>query len=296
MSLTQELRRENSPIHTFLKQHFPDKDGFWHTWSERIATLRTTRPQGPLVGYPWALVGTAIDYRIRVCWQPFVAEDTVAAIGGRLAHELEMGAAARVWPDLRDQWNLLTYFITPPRPRALAVGREDRIARMSIIMAAYEGIARSGRQDRLLQESISLNDALHRVPNSVVADFLGLLDRFRESKDHYLYPQLIELNPVFDGSALVGGADGDAILDHTLWDFKTTIHPERASDSFWPYQLLGYGLLDLNDQYKTTGAGIYLVRQGAWLSWSWPDLIRLLGGDASRNMQHWRGQMLKVLH
>ncbi len=68
MSLTSELHRPDSPISRFFAEHFPDRDRFWQAWSDRVWTLPTIRPEGSLADYPWALVGAALDYRIRVCW------------------------------------------------------------------------------------------------------------------------------------------------------------------------------------------------------------------------------------
>ena len=81
--------------------------------------------------------------------------------------------------------------------------------------------------------------------------------------------------------------------DQYLWDFKTTLHPTRASNDYWPYQLLGYGLLDLEDQYRLEGAGIYLSRQGAWISWPWREMLALLGADPNVNMREWRSRLSK---
>lgn len=49
------------------------------------------------------------------------------------------------------------------------------------------------------------------------------------------------LNPTFQGSSLVGGADGDLIVDDMLVDIKTTIKDEHNTKSL--DQLLGYYLL-----------------------------------------------------
>ena len=288
MSLTSELHRPDSPVSRFFAEHFPDRDGFWSAWSEKVGRFPSIRPGGPLANYPWALVGAALDYRIRVCWQPYFAEDTVAAVGADVARKLGMSMAARMWTDLRDRWNLMMHYITLSSRRTLSADREDALARMSVALAAFEQIARSGRQDRLLAGTVKIDEVLGRVPDAVVADLLNLLDEFRRSEDRYLRPQSIVLNPVFSGSALVGGADGDVILDRYLWDFKTTIHPTKASNDYWPYQLLGYGLLDLKDQYELQGAGIYLVRQGAWISWPWAEMFELLGADPDVAIEEWR--------
>ncbi len=295
MSLTSEMHRPDSPISRFFAEHFPDRDGFWSAWSEKVWPFPSIRPEGPLADYPWALVGAALDYRIRVCWQPYFAEDTVAAVGADVARKLGITMAARMWTDLRDRWNLMMHHITLSSRHTLSADREESLARMSVALAAFEQIARSGRQDRLLAGTVKIDEVLGRVSDAVVADLLNLLDEFRRSEGRFLHPQSTVLNPVFDGSRLVGGADGDVILDRYLWDFKTTIHPTRISSDYWPYQLLGYGLLDFDDRYHLEGAGIYLSRQGAWVSWSWPEMLGLLGAKRDVSIQEWRARLLDHL-
>lgn len=50
--------------------------------------------------------------------------------------------------------------------------------------------------------------------------------------------QRATLNPTFgEASALVGGADADFVIDHTLVDIKTTKYPELKREI--PHQLVG---------------------------------------------------------
>lgn len=293
MSLTSELHRPDSPISRFFAKNFPARDSFWSAWTERVWKYNAIRPEGPLANYPWALVGAALDYRIRVCWRPYAAGDTVAAVGGRFARQFGMPDAAEMWHDLSARWDLMMAHLK--RRHTLDFGREDALARMCVIMAAYEAIARSRREDRLLLGATRIDQALDRVPAEVVADLGALLAEFQRSDERFLHPQSIVLNPMFAGSHLVGGADGDVILDRYLWDFKTTLHPTRANNDYWPYQLLGYGLLDLDDTYRLEGAGIYLGRQGLWVSWTWDEMLRLLGTKPGVTMQEWRSWLIDAL-
>lgn len=291
MSLTTEMHDPDSAISRFFAKQFPDRDGFWNAWSERVWMFPTIRPQGPLADYPWALVGAALDYRIRVCWRPYSAADTVAAIGARYARRFRMPAAAEMWHDLASRWDLMMAYIKRGLP--LDAGREEQIARICVAFAAYEAIARSGREVSLLARTNKIDEVLSRVPAEVVEDIGNLLDEFKRSDERFINPQSTVLNPMFSGAMMVGGADGDVILDRYLWDFKTTLHPTRASNDYWPYQLLGYGLLDLDDEYQLEGAGIYLSRQGAWVSWSWPEMLALLGAKQNFSMREWRARLIR---
>lgn len=229
---------------------------------------------------------------MRVVWEPYFAEDIVAALGAAVARDLGMGAITRMWPDLRDRWNLMMHSLLLARRPSISPDREDSLARMCVVLAAYEAIARSGRASSLLMETSRIDTVLERVPATVVLDLLTLLDKFRGSSDQYLHPQSLVLNPTFTGAAIVGGADGDVILDSLIWDFKATLSPAKSSNNYWPYQVLGYGLLDLDDRYKLQGDGIYLVRQGAWISWSWPEMFELLGANPDIGIKQWRRMLV----
>lgn len=84
------------------------------------------------------------------------------------------------------------------------------------------------------------------------------------------------LNPKFDGSPDVGGADADLILDGTLIDFKATIRPETIKRSLLD-QLLGYVLLDYTNSYRIEKVGLYFVRQGVLLQWPVDSLMAVMG-------------------
>jgi hypothetical protein len=67
-------------------------------------------------------------------------------------------------------------------------------------------------------------------------------------------------NPAFAGAVWVGGADGDFIVDHTLFDVKCTIHPEKL----WLgalRQMIAYVALDSHDQFEIDELAIFLPRQ-----------------------------------
>jgi hypothetical protein len=75
----------------------------------------------------------------------------------------------------------------------------------------------------------------------------------------------VVLNPTFAGSRDIGGADADLIVDNCLIDIKATINPKL--DVKWLYQVLGYVLLDYEDEYHIQSIGLYLARQGELIQW-----------------------------
>ena len=104
-----------------------------------------------------------------------------------------------------------------------------------------------------------------------IDDLRELSWRFYDDFNHLL-PLPHELNPTFDGSRDVGGADADLVVDGTLIDIKTTVE-QRISNN-WLWQLLGYVLLDYSDRYGINGIGLYLARQGILISWDLEEAIR----------------------
>ena len=295
MSLSSELADPQSVVMQFFAEHFPDRQGFWRDWGLRVSGLPTLRPSGSLAQYPWALVGTALDYRLRVCWKPYSAAQTVAALGATARYPGVPMPARALWHSLVARWLAMMNAVRSSGEDGMTPAQQGELARMCMVMAAYESVFRSGRPSQFLLSASSLEDLLGSVPANVVADLISLVGLFKQSDPCYLHPRQIKLNPEFEGSVLVDGADGDVILDRYLWDFKTTIHSEQTSGRFWPYQLLGYGLLDASDEYQLKGAGIYLSRQGVWISWDWAELCGLLGANPDVNMAEWRLLWLEAL-
>jgi len=80
------------------------------------------------------------------------------------------------------------------------------------------------------------------------------------------------LNPTFDGSLDVGGADADLIVDGCLLEVKTTVDP-RALPSKVVYQLLGYVLLDYSNEFVIDSVGFYLARQAILVRWPLGELL-----------------------
>ncbi len=102
------------------------------------------------------------------------------------------------------------------------------------------------------------------------------------------------LNPVFAGSGDVGGADADLILDGCLLEIKTSVGKERLTRERL-YQLIGYVLLDYNDEHCIRDLGIYFTRHAALLGWSLEQFVMLLGGDSIPPLDVLRDQFRSAL-
>jgi hypothetical protein len=122
-----------------------------------------------------------------------------------------------------------------------------------------------------LSERATIEDVLAIAPQSAVDD-LSAMGRLLCTSYPDLVGQEAVLNPRFDGSVEIQGADADVIVDRTLLELKTT-----RQDSFERvdhlYQLLGYALLDYSNQYDLQAVGVYLARRGLLVRWELAELL-----------------------
>lgn len=289
MSLTSHLKNPNSPVRRFFDLEFPELRRFNNAWAHRVKGLDTLSPQGPLDGYPWAAVGRAVDYRIRRFFEPYKAETTVAAIGARygcLFNPETFKLITTLWESAAKEWDGINA-IEPTDSDT-----ERRLLRLCMVFSEFETMARTGDVPFLIRDALSFDDLLSRSPDYVIDDLHQLAGAFRERNSHLIKSGRVKLNPLFSGSSDVSGADGDVIVDGIIWEFKTTLHPERPGT--WAYQLLGYGLLDYHDEYRLKGAGVYLVRQSVLIDWTWEEMFQLLG--TTKSLEELRSDFYECLN
>ena len=122
------------------------------------------------------------------------------------------------------------------------------------------------------------------VPEAVLDDIARVSDAAIASANFEAIRQSSAFvdSPVFGGGAWVGAADGDFIVGHTLYDVKTTIHPEKL----WRgaiRQLVSYVALDnADDGYQIEEVAILLPRQHGAVAKLALDEILEHGGFESR--------------
>lgn len=284
MSLTSHLRNKNSPICKFLTEAFPNIKPFLAEARKRVRDAPTAKPIGRV---SYGTIGTAIDYRIRYYFGVTQPSQLIAWNGASrtvvLTVETEHGEAT-VYPadglqldkDLVDGFfERLTAFLndTDPVHRRLTSDEEAELARYCYVLALFDEIARSpstARRSALFEHKFRNVDELLELPPMIgIDDMCGLSEIFFKGfNDKFDLPAT--LNPTFSGSPDVGGADGDIILNRTLLDVKTTIKSEISPQ--WIYQLLGYALLDYDNEYDLTGVGLYMARQGLQIDWSFEEV------------------------
>ena len=177
-----------------------------------------------------------------------------------------------------------------PIKTKLAESQEDDTNRHCIVLALMESVFRAGPREGnpLVGRVFDDTNALLEIAQPHWIDDLRELSwEFYDNRNHLLNLSHI-LNPKFDGSVDVGGADADLIVDGLLIDIKTTKRSSIELD--WLRQLLGYVLLDYSDQYGIGSIGLYLARQGMLFSWSLEEVIRSLCADNTTSVKELREQ------
>lgn len=161
------------------------------------------------------------------------------------------------------------------RVRRLSRKAEEDLCRRCYVLALFEEIARVG---------LLPGTPLTRLPkHPSVDDLLGVVDAERvEELVQMAWRFYATQKPLLTGRALVGadigGTDPDLIVDRCLIEIKTAIDPGKITKPSWPWQLLGYALLDYGDFYELESVALYLARQGLLVRWPLDEYVRLLAG------------------
>jgi hypothetical protein len=110
---------------------------------------------------------------------------------------------------------------------------------------------------------------------------LGQLAAFRQVFETALLPQLAgrrgpwALGPTFTGSALIR-ADADLIAAGLLLDLKTSAKLSLLATDI--LQVIGYALLDFDDEFQLSTAGVFSARYGYLVTWELGGLLHDLAG------------------
>lgn len=310
MSLHARIRRKGDPVRCFFEERFPNVNSVRKDLVVRASDATTTRPLES-AGYPWTAAGSAIDYRIRLAfpravsylprWEfaspvsgfglatdsklpwPFPAE--FAAAGGEPYGTFNSWAGA-FFETLHDVLGAVLANNSDPT-KQLDTALEETLVQLCYVLGLYDALNHGGPTVRSpLYEKLNfppvmfpVADALSLLcPPNVVADLDVMTKRFFESQQALLAAAHVELSPVFEGGAEIGGADGDLIVNKCLIDVKALVDPAKDSHP-WPWQLLGYVLLDYEDAWELKSVAIYLARQARLIEWPLDELCTMLGGS-----------------
>lgn len=278
MSLTSHLNDPGSPVLAFMRERFPNTRTLSGRLNGELKGAATIVPPDRK-GYPASVVGSAADFRIRFY---FPVEDDgprIARAGALLlkrgsthayAHEHEnfgammerMDGVARASDEL---FRTLDGFLGRVKPagRTLPDAEEERLCRCCFVLACFEQVFRTGGHpgNPLFSENAATAHALLALPpTDAIRDLEEISRGFQETRADLL-PLAASLNPNFAGSPEVGGADTDLIVDRSLLEIKTLATPKITGKML--HQLVGYVLLDYEDEHDIAKVGFYLARQKA---------------------------------
>ncbi|MDA1002991.1 MAG: hypothetical protein O3B31_06540 [Chloroflexi bacterium] len=277
MSLTGLLGEKGSPFRAIFRELLPDTSRFVRDLNRELTSfpLNTERPSDS------GLSGTALDYRLRYYFAVTPPAETVAGRGAAAFNRKGVAAALTSYFRTAD---LAIEVAIEPVGRLLPDKQEIALCRHCVVLAYCEQFFRSGRS--LLFDVASETGTLPKnlqelVPEDTVADVANVSRRFFEHQ----YPQLagrsVVLNPTFDGSRDVGGADADIIAGDSLIEFKSTIRaqPIQGNDI---YQLLGYACLDYSDAHHIRRVGFSMLRRDVLKEWDLGALVDELSGGKTQ--------------
>ncbi len=313
MPLTNRLKDESSREFRFLENKFP------------IVKLLTekTHPLAALKSFHFMnlsretvlpsevpssqrrVVGTAIDYRIRYYFDITPSTELAAYRGARVAnklyyHPMTGECISPIFPTdftanfFKNLENTLKRI--KPVNRLLDQISEELLARYCVILAYFEALFRAGRSINsplhTLSQKATLQDLLNLPEPSFIKDVMDLSKSFYEDAKS-LFDKPCKLNPTFDGTNDIGGADADFILEDTLYEIKTVsdLNPSCFREAI--YQLLGYVLLDYSDSHHIRKIGIYFTRQRQF--WSIPLYLFLIPHASLSQSSSWKPESEKEI-
>ena len=199
----------------------------------------------------------------------------------------------REYDDFFEKLEELTGRCNPAARRLIEV-EEDELNRHCIVLALLEEVVRAGLRpnSQLAVGEFADAESLISIAQPHWLDDLRELSwKFYDEFNHLLTRAHV-VNPTFDGSVDVRGADADLIVDGTLIEIKTSVKQEIQSD--WLWQLLGYVLLDYSDFHRIHSIGLYMSRQGILFQWDLDEAVGVLRSGNSISIEQLRGQFRKI--
>ena len=243
----------------------------------------------------WGTLNAAIDHRLRYAFSDSRALPETVERGIAGAFRI---AAPGTGPALRQAGDDLSLLLSEliseeqpasrSRPLMLPTTSEAHFARLCYAMAWFEEVYRTrrlwpGTPLGDARPGFTVKDMLAAVPAYAVEDLVAQAEIASEAL-HELRaecpPAQVYAGPDFAGSPDVEGADADLIVGGLLIDTKGTVAPSRLRKPEF-YQLLGYALLDYDDEYRIGGLGFYLSRFGRLITWPVDEYLALLGSSRS---------------
>lgn len=312
MSLNKHLKDKNSPVRKFIDEEFPGLKNLSTNMRSCIRGVQTYDPEYEKKSN-YALVGHAIDYRLRLFFELPEIKKLVAFNGYLMYTELDDEISNIISSLLNLFFGYFKHWLDENYSEENKYS-EQQSRELNIIcvclaqletMFRSKGIVHKGIEDVMTAHSERfvivdpevlyremLSDWLSGIDEEILRD-MNILTGTVEIMYVELEPEKFYLNPKFGlASNAVGGADADLIVDNCLYDIKTTIHPSSDNIS-WMRQIVGYLLLDYKDDYNLDSIGIILPRQNLLWKISIEEVLEIC--DCPKNVDQLRNDFEKVL-
>ena len=311
MSLTSQLTDKQSAVRTFFEERFPKTREVTQRANVLLRGVETIRPYGSV---PWNTLGTAFDYRARYCFRIAPSDSLIAWQGAMQTSDETMlrevtengwvGVSARDGDPSLSKATIEDFFRRlddtleqlQPSVRQLQRSEEELLNRYCVLLALFEECFRAGNLPQSPLFSIgkepTVDDLLNLAEDNWVDDLCALAYLFVDSLEQRPFNDVV-LNPTFEGSSDIGGADADVILDNCLFDLKSTI--KAGIQKLWLFQLVGYALLDYSDKFELSRVGFYMARQGKFIEWPIDNVLETLSAKRSPSIVDLRHEFRHLL-
>jgi hypothetical protein len=140
-----------------------------------------------------------------------------------------------------------------------------------------------------LEADVTADELLDLASQAAVKE----LQRVRETFEGALLPKLSArpgpwtVGPIFAGSGLVSGADGDLAAAGLLLEVKTALGRKRDDgdyacvlDKLDLFQVLGYALLDFEEWYSLDQVALFNARYARFVAWTLEELVQEISAGA----------------
>jgi len=293
MSLTSQIKDQNSPVRRFFKM-FENRNGV----KECLALLQSTRPIIPPTFTPswvvYSFIGITTDYLIR-----YTANGNSLVFENTIAHKALTSIV--LTPGSRGN-NIIVYSGELPNTSHPAAQHLDNLYKIgaqyldgrtatdhkaifsATALAVLDRVFRSHYLPKLFYQEISnsrIEEETTRLQLEEYYKSLGgelysqdisdLIRMFiavnRSAGSEFFGARFVVFNQELENSMLVDGADFDCVIEYEdrmiLTDIKTTIKPLKIEQL---RQIIGYALLydPKKDNFKFTDIGIYYSRSGSF--------------------------------
>lgn len=300
MSLTSHLHDGGSPVRGWFAENLSQTRSVVGAGND----LLCGSPRSPCLlaspdGCDVALSGTAIDYLVRATMRRGALDHTVAT-NGAICIFLEKSSAGGLagMRLVSEAVSALEEHV--PWEGQLDAKRLCEVCRMCLVLARFEQFRRAGSRvwqyvgEPLLDEPTLGEYAKRVVPEACLLDLQTIGAAVIDDHSDLRGAEPLTLNPTFDLSVALGGADADLIANETLWDLKSTARKASVFGREELWQLIGYALADISDAYAIRSVGIIAVRRRIRAQWPLIDLLGELSGD-SRSLKRWRAEFAEVV-